>query len=626
MKIKTFQTGGIVYLPTSSNSGEAVQQNTASSSKTSEFTKSLFDLLKTKGLDSDMSQLMNKIQMTLDLAGDPNGDHLTARDFLSIAQMATSATNNYADYEKARATLTTNNAWGEVATTNAGNLYAVNANGNLTTISPTEYTKNTNKYMPLTFGDLLNYRRQSSSLAFNNGVLDDVSGAIGMDTVLSDVNTIIKNYKETEVTGYAVKQGKNILSGMQEIVNSSLAGNNASTLIATGPDGIYKITEKGTEADKDLKTALNYIISALPQKDKRYLYAQAAVNKFDPHAFLLQTIINGTGRSITPSYEKQASGTSGSGSEGGASGLIQGAVPEMYATGEGAPAPQRIPIYTGGSTTALSVYGQNMGPVAYDRSGNLGQAMSNVSVAQLLEQAHGIRQVGTDTVVFGDQVINRNQLDGIMYDGSNMYRVVLPAKTAENGRDVIPDFEVIKKVENVVKNGKEKGEDASVINRYLQEVCPGAIYDESTGLVKYPESRSRAFLTFGGVASSKAIDFTPSDYMASADELLQDDMPSLDAYIEMGQYGSVNHAKNADKRNTSDIGTGFLGLKRGAIKRNLYKANVYIPISDAVIGASLYNPEYRFKTDYTNITGRDVARQQAMYAQEKLSDPTNTNW
>lgn len=468
-------------------------------------------------------------------------------------------------------------------------------------------------------------------MAFNTSVLDDAAGAIGMDTVVEDINTLIKNFKDTEITGYASKQGANIKSGIQEIVNTALAGNGAANLISAGPDGIYKITEKSTEVDRDINTALGYIISALPQKDKRYLYAQAAVNGFDPHAFLLQTIVNGTGRTITPSYEKQLSENSGSGSGSGegTSGMIQRKVAEMYATGEGAPAPQRFSIYAAGSKASLLSYGQNMGPIGYDRSGELGQPMSNVSVAQVLEQGYALRGVGSDTVVFGDQLIKRSQLDGIMYDGSNMHRVVLPAKTANNGRDIIPDFEVIEKIETIVENGKNSGEDESVINRYIQEVCPGAVYDAKIGAVKYPEERSHAFLTFGGIASTKIVDFKPSDYTVSVDELLDEDMPSVKAYIEAGKYGEANHDKNAEERTTSDIKTGWLGIvnptKRG-VKKNLYKANVFIPISDSVMGASLYNPEYGFKTEYTNITGKAIANQQRNYAIEKLNDPTNTNW
>lgn len=102
MKIKTYQTGGIVYLPTSSRKQEvAAQQSAASSSKSSDFTKNIFDLIKTKGLDSDIGELMKRIQTTLDVAGDPNGDTLTTRDFISILPLATSATTNYERYTQA---------------------------------------------------------------------------------------------------------------------------------------------------------------------------------------------------------------------------------------------------------------------------------------------------------------------------------------------------------------------------------------------------------------------------------------------------------------------------------------------------------------------------------------------
>ena len=69
MRIKTYQGGGIVYLPTVNQIGAA--QNTAASSGSSDiekvpgFTKEVISLIKENGLDSDVTVFLNKVQKTL---------------------------------------------------------------------------------------------------------------------------------------------------------------------------------------------------------------------------------------------------------------------------------------------------------------------------------------------------------------------------------------------------------------------------------------------------------------------------------------------------------------------------------------------------------------------------------
>ena len=146
----------------------------------------------------------------------------------------------------------------------------------------------------------------------------------------------------------------------------------------------------------------------------------------------------------------------------------------------------------------------------------IGDQMSDVSLAYILENAYGIGKISNRSITFGNQVIDPNHLDGIVYDNSEMLRVILPYKLTDKG-EIVPDFDTYKEIEKVVEANKNSPE--SVINRYLQEVLPGTTYDKETKSVRYPEKNSHVFLTFRGVASNLLTPFTPDmNYMVKSDK------------------------------------------------------------------------------------------------------------
>ena len=109
MKIKAFAGGGIAYLPTTTGRRrEAAQAASPSSSNTSKvpgFADKIIDMVKSEGIDSDVSNFLNKVSMTLDMASDPTGENLSMREILNLAREASLVTTNYKDYGKARESL-----------------------------------------------------------------------------------------------------------------------------------------------------------------------------------------------------------------------------------------------------------------------------------------------------------------------------------------------------------------------------------------------------------------------------------------------------------------------------------------------------------------------------------------
>lgn len=303
MKIKKFAGGGITYLPTTNRvAEETVKTTTASSedsSKKSKVIDKLFDLIKEKGLDSDVAKFTNAIEIKLQMGLDPNGENLTQRDLVQLAQMASSVTTNYERYNTAVKNLTAQNAESDVAIDDRGRIYCYNAETKkVSALTPDKIKEQKDSIQILTNAELLNLRRSNSELAYNTKILDDINNAVGIDTITKYLQETIAKFKTSNVEGYSEKQQNAIVSGLQALVGGDV---DTKTLAAVqaGPDGVYKIKSTDTIADQNIKMALNYLQSSLPNKMKRKLETTAFIEGYDPSAFMITMLAANTERSFT---------------------------------------------------------------------------------------------------------------------------------------------------------------------------------------------------------------------------------------------------------------------------------------------------------------------------------------
>ena len=107
MKIKQYQSGGMVYLPTSSQIGAASRAASSESeaSKVPGFAKELINIVKENGLDNDVSAFLSQAERILNVAYDPTGENLSMREILKVQRLASQVAMNYKDYESARKSL-----------------------------------------------------------------------------------------------------------------------------------------------------------------------------------------------------------------------------------------------------------------------------------------------------------------------------------------------------------------------------------------------------------------------------------------------------------------------------------------------------------------------------------------
>ena len=622
MKIKSYAGGGIAYLPTTTNRGEAASaaSSSSSSSKVPGFADKIIDMVKSEGIDSDVNAFLNQVERTLNLANDPTGQNLSMREILQLARAASSVKTNYTMFKDAQKALDAEDAWGDVATDSKGYIYTWNQDSNkIEKVAPSAY--NPEKQLALTNQDLLNFRWNNTDTKYNTSIITDVSKSVGMKTISTYLVDLIKKFEQSEVTGYGSKTNSEIASGLKALVNhSDTNGNTIGDLITAGPDGLYKLTQKATIKDAHIDKAINYLVQSLNNDMKHALVAKAAVEGYTPEAYLVELLDIYTGRSITADYDATTSKVA-SGGDGGSSGSkIQQTLAESYVTGSNAVPMQMIPIAPNNSKTTLYVPAQNVQSVRLDRSGQPGQPMPIANLRTVIQDSYALGNItNRGTVVFGDQLINDTQLNGLVYTGTDMYRVILPYKVVD-GRHIVPDFELQNKLNDIVENGKNQGADVTTINRYLNQECPGARYNPETETIELPNNRKHTFLTFGAQAASNYVDFnTDSDYITKVNE------PNVDVYKNAVQYGYATHGKNDEKSvEASGMGPSWFGL---GTKNKIYEGMIYLPISNDLAGTLGYNQGYVDKEAYTNISGRYEDHEREMAIRDRMnSGGLPTNW
>ena len=622
MKIKKFQSGGISYIPTDYSEG-AAGTSAASSSKVPGFTDKIIDMVLSEGIDSDVSSFLGQVEQVLNLANDPTGQNLSMREILQLARAASSVKTNYLMFKDAQKALDAEDAWGDIATDSRGYIYTWNQKSNkIEKVTPSKY--NPQEQVALTNQDLLNIRWNNTDTRYDTSIITDVTKTIGMKTISNYLIDTVKKFEQSEVTGFASKTNTDISSGLRALVNHmDTNGNTIGDLITAGPDGLYKLSQKATVKDTNIAKAVAYLIQSLNNDMKHALVAKATVEGYTPEAYLVELLDIYTGRSMVADYDATTSRAANGGGEGGSSGSkIQQTLAESYVTGSNVVPMQMIPIAPNNSKTTLFAPAQNVQSIRLDRSGQPGQPMPIANLRTVIQDSYALGNVtNRGTVVFGDQLINEAQLNGLVYTGTDMYRVILPFKV-ENGRHIVPDFELQNKLNDIVENGKNQGDDISTINRYLNQACPGARYNSETQTIELPNDRKHAFLTFGAQAASNYVDFdTDSEYIIKADD------SNTDIYKNAVQYGYATHGKN-DEKSTEASGVGPVVDPFGwRTKGKIYEGMVYLPISNDLAGTLGYNQGYTDKDLYTNVSGRYEEHEREMAIRDRMnSGGIQTNW
>ena len=570
--------------------------------------KEIIDILKESGIQSDVDAFLNKANSFLNnsmslssksLFGGTDDDY-SMSDLITIQQMANSVKFNKTKWDNAVKNLDEQNAWGDVAIDSRGYMYISDSEGNIKTIDPSKFDPS--KQTALTNEQMLGLRERSSQFAMNSGLLNNMSKAIGMESIQKYLLELVEKLGTTNVQGYGSKEQTQIINGIKELMEA-------------GPDGYYKITNK--QQAGDINAALKYLHGQLTSSMKQTLEATIAAEGGDPYKdkykFIGSILTQNIDVEQKVDFDQSATKSAGLDSESKAS--IKDTLAEKYASGSGAPPPKREVLMSSTSGVPMYAYTQDLGAIM----NNTGKsALGNANLQDVLTNGYGI---STDTdrksVTFGDMLIDSADLSKIVYDSTtNLQRVYLPART-EGGR-ITPDFKLYETINELNNNLTKSGYTPGQIKSVLEENYPDLTYDEQSGLIV--AKNTQLFYTFGAIASTDTFGSELRDSKWLVEQSDETDRNWKNEYNRLTGYRFNSSSKKTDATGNSPTKNGIMPWNWGY---KFFKGNVFIAVTEPMLASTIHNDQYWSKDVYTNMTQKAEAAERAQMREQMSNLKTN---
>ena len=578
MKLKVYQQGGgLIYTPFIPGAqGTATSGSGRSSggddSAIDPLDKELIALMKDQNLlPSDIQAIYNQL-----IAFQRKAQHLTALGgsagyravmpgMLQIMQMVSIAKANKDQWNESVTEMRKHDAGSEVALDGYGKMWVMDQDGKLNKVAPKDF--DSEKYMPISNSQLLSYRQRNEDLAFSDKLFGETGlDVVGMKDIREELDSMIDKLGSVKTGNLQVQKFSDIAQDIQGM-------------------GIYKVSEKYSKGDLDDFSGLLY--SRLSSAAKHLVDANAALSGYDKHQYILNIIRSQTDYEQDPQYQAsltKAAGLGGAGGSGtdGEGPMVKKTYVENVITGSNYEWPTTNRFALIGKHSDIWASTQDTGAIQSGMDG--GKSIGDTSVFDLKKLELFAQGANQQDVTFGDTKVNESQQAAIMYDGSSLYRVELPA--TENNGDIVPDWSVIDKID-LLKDKINSAMGTENINRILKSYDPNLYWDENTKTIR--TTKTHVFLTFTGIVGSdftSGIDFKNSDFFEEI----------------TGREADIWHKRYDKVMKDSFAGQGFLGK---LTKTHLYRANVFVPVTNALAGAD----EFAFKQNRLHNMQTQAARE-----------------
>lgn len=574
---RKYQAGGglpfVSHTPVFATSEAGIPAPAIESKKTAKgadlTTKDILELLKdVDGLPSDINAIQSALSNFLladkmDPLGLDSSSNIAARYMKLIGQIKTAKTNK-AWYDKAYDKLRESGALNELAVDSRGSFIGMNRDGDFARFTAEQVAaKDIGDYQLLTNSELLDLRANTPFAPFDANLIMQAANGVSMGQITDHINKVIQGLgSDTSTTQVFGDQSKEVLAGLRQLQAAAQeVGQDLSI------SQLYQANVFTKSQARQAQLALNYLYQTLPTNMQALLFAKA-------------------------------------GSAEGASQLIKNLVDSKLSP-----------------TTKLEFSPKNKkGPTAATgkKSGNIGIDGLDLSPAQMLQQGFGERQsillqnnssggIHVDAITMpitknGNESVGATTLEGvatsqygglldfsnasmggklipfegrrnIAVDGSKIYSMYLPIDQDELIKgNIIPDFELIDKVNTINKQIKERQiTDPQEINQ-MYEDAGLPVYLNHDGTVV--PSNYRRFGVLNGTALDNAFgkDFMGSDYLKEID----------DEDIINGAIAIMNEGRSKEDKVEYDAKSFFnFGGLLGDYDV-VYQGTIFIPMSNDV--------------------------------------------
>ena len=609
-----FQQGGttppyVAYQPvivsdkrTTTTQEEAAAAKVASDSDKGKLTsKDLYTMLKEKlkGLPSDVDAAMWKLQsveesLNLDFFHDFTSN--IENKYLNALQTMNQLSFSREQYDKALDNVKSNGGLNEAAIDQYGQVYMTNGK-DYKLMSPEEAKQSGWKQM--TNQDLLYLRANDPSLSGKDEILNVVNNGIGISQVTKMIQDSIGNLgtNSNSETAYATTQQGQLIQGLNDFIKAAQETGQYDASI----EDLYKAQIINKTQAQQASQAIAYIYKTLPQNAKSLLKTRTEGGTDKEALNLISSLVlskTSEDKSFTADLEggptkKSMSKDANAGSKDDTDMKTSLPLQIMQDMGESNIAPITIDK---GDGIQMSVYGSFFSAVT-DKKGD---TITNTSLQNMLAQS-GLQDIvkNVRNITFGDQKLTPEQLSKITYNNTGVVRAELPVN--EDGTvklSVLDDFNAamneIKGLGNASREQVEAIKAKYHLDQYLK--------DDGT---PDPKHTAPFILTEGYTTEKNGIEDTAyvKHIKNPTDDQIQLIKDSLT--VGTGKDAKVPDIDTFDWYNPFD----WFGTE------NIYKATIYIPISNNV-GAAVrggnqnldYNEALKYEMKYRNFQKMNDAK------------------
>lgn len=609
-----FQQGGttppfVAYQPvivsdkrTTATQEEALAAKATKESESGKLSsKDLYTMLKEKlkGLPNDVNIAMNQLQQLEQLTSmdfDGSFTQNIESKYLSTLQTMNQLSFSREQYDKALDNVKSNGGLNEAAINQYGQVYMTNGK-DYKLMSPEKAKQSGWKQM--TNQDLLYLRANDPSLSGKDEILNVVNNGIGISQVTKMIQDSIGNLgtNSNSETAYATTQQGQLIQGLNDFIKAAQETGQYDASI----EDLYKAQIINKTQASQAQQAIAYIYKTLPQNAKSLLKTRTEGGTDKEALNLISTLVlskTSEDRSFTVDLEggptkKSMSKDANAGSKDDTELKTSLPLQVMQDMGGADVAPVTIDK---GDGVQMSVYGSFFSAI----NDKKGEPIVNTSLQNMLAQS-GLQDIvkNVRNITFGDQKLTPEQLSKITYNNTGIVRADLPVN--EDGTvklSVLDDFNAamneIKGLGNASREQVEAIKAKYHLDQYLK--------DDGT---PDPKHTAPFMLTEGYTTEKNGIEDTAyvKHIKNPTDDQIQLIKDSLT--VGTGKDAKVPDIDTFDWYNPFD----YFGTE------NIYKATVYIPISNNV-GAAVrggnqnldYNEALKYEMKYRNFQRMNNAK------------------
>lgn len=403
------------------------------------------------GLRSDINKWVDQVMALESSSEYPYLENQNINNIGAKIKIWNEIRENYRNYKDAFDLAKNQGGLNEVAVGNGGELFVKDKGAKLKSISMSEYSKNRDKYNPLTVYELLQEREINPNLAFNNSIYSVIDTALGTEKIIDSIAQLVDKVGSFSHTLTSTKGDPQLINEAKEIASEftgrkptgeELASLGKLEQILKSPADYNEIKEHTKSSGKYISSALGYIWNSLGREKQLKLSAVAVMSGLEnPKELIFDMLRSNKDEAyemdIKPVDVDKATGVSAS--SGPMSDLSLLEIQTSAKSGT-----STIPWNDPVTGLKMNLVGDRIELIKDVKSND----MIPMGPLENLLNSHTGALLEKNNVYFGDKKIALNDIKNIIIDPtSGSARVYMPVDTSGN-----PDYDILKKVEEIKKS------------------------------------------------------------------------------------------------------------------------------------------------------------------------------